>query len=234
MINFNATVPDILEDFPRSSKYPSLLSTIGWILRFFRNAKAAVERKGVQGEPIGSKHVDKTVMRQLTIAEIHEAEHAILRRAQILRFPKEYETILLASRKLGSQHRLNKTSLIAPLRPTMTLSERLIRVTGRIEETFDKAPAKFPILLPSSGRLTDMIIRDAHCKVFHAGARSTLAALRARFYSVKGRQRIKKTRKNGHKRQRPELCESRQSYKENDQQPPHRSISQRKADKMAL
>ena len=70
MINWNVIVPDILEDFPQSSKYPKLLLTIGWILRFFQKTKAAGERKGIQGEPIASKHVDKTVVLQLTVSEI--------------------------------------------------------------------------------------------------------------------------------------------------------------------
>ena len=60
----------------------------------------------------------------------------------------------------------------------MIFSERRIRVTGRIEETFDKEPTKFPILLPSSGSQTDMIIRDALSNVLHGGARSEVHAQR--------------------------------------------------------
>ena len=52
--------------------------------------------------------------------------------------------------------------------------------------------AKFPILLPKKDHITTLFIHDIHVHQLHAGASSTLTALRQRFFIPAGRYRVKK------------------------------------------
>ena len=175
--------PDELMNFPRCSSYQQLLITVAWMLRFVRNARNHQERTVQEA----SRNItDEIVVPRLEVQEIEEAERRVLRRAQHLHFPDEYNLLLENCKKPDSTRRLRKGSSLEKLRTTMSIEEMTIRVTGKLEEAFDKQLSRFPILIPYKGRLAELNIWDTHRKVFHSGVRGTLAALRERFYIIKG------------------------------------------------
>ena len=67
----------------------------------------------------------------------------------------------------------------------------ILRCRGRFTESDLDVDAKYPILLPKEGNLTELIIIHCHNKVHHSGVRATLAQVRSRFWIPKGRQRVK-------------------------------------------
>ena len=63
---------------------------------------------------------------------------------------------------------------------------------GRLENADLSLESKHPVFLPKEHRLTELIVRDCHERVFHSLVRATLAELRARFWVTKARQFVKK------------------------------------------
>ena len=70
--------------------------------------------------------------------------------------------------------------------------EGMLRCRGRIGKANIRFETRFPILLPSHNHVTELIILNAHEKIFHNGVKATLAEVRSTFWIVKGRQYIKK------------------------------------------
>ena len=68
----------------------------------------------------------------------------------------------------------------------------LLRCAGRLGNAPIPYDAKFPILLPSNDRFTDLIILDAHVLAEHSLYNNTLIQLRQKFWIPKGRQYVKK------------------------------------------
>ena len=68
----------------------------------------------------------------------------------------------------------------------------ILRCRGRIGKAKIEFGTRFPILIPTSHHVTELIIREAHEKVYHNGVKETLAEVRARYWIVKGRQNVKK------------------------------------------
>ena len=67
-----------------------------------------------------------------------------------------------------------------------------LRCKGRIGKAKIPFTTRFPILLPREHHVTELIIREAHEKVYHNGVKETLAEVRSRYWIVKGRQIVKK------------------------------------------
>ena len=51
---------------------------------------------------------------------------------------------------------------------------------------------KEPILLPSKGWFSELVIREYHNKVYHNGVRETLNVTRERYWVLRGREIVKK------------------------------------------
>ena len=68
----------------------------------------------------------------------------------------------------------------------------LLRSKTRYSE-FDKLDAnrKLSLLLRSHSHFTNLVVRDAHEKVFHNGVNSNLNLLRSKYWLIRGRQSIK-------------------------------------------
>ena len=69
--------------------------------------------------------------------------------------------------------------------------EGILRCRGRFTESDLDVHAKYPILLPKEGQLTELIIMHCHNKVHHGGVRAMLAEVRSHFWIPKGRQKVK-------------------------------------------
>jgi hypothetical protein len=66
----------------------------------------------------------------------------------------------------------------------------LLRCHGRLANIEANESTKFPVLLPTKSRITQLIIEECHRKSFHAGTAQTLAALRREYWVPKGRARV--------------------------------------------
>ena len=73
--------------------------------------------------------------------------------------------------------------------------EGFLRCIGRIGKAKIPFQTKFPILLPRNSFFTELMINEAHEKVFHNGVKETLAEVRSACWVVKGRQLVKKVLK---------------------------------------
>ena len=60
------------------------------------------------------------------------------------------------------------------------------RVGGRLAQLDIDVDMKHPIIMPQPSHLTELIIRQHHDKLGHAGTSHTWASLRQRFWIVKG------------------------------------------------
>ena len=68
----------------------------------------------------------------------------------------------------------------------------VIKLKGRLEYADLPMAAKFPILIPKTSHLGDLIIRDAHIDVLHYGMKDTLTQVRSEYWLVQGRSRVQK------------------------------------------
>ncbi|KRZ82407.1 hypothetical protein T08_11090 [Trichinella sp. T8] len=84
-----------------------------------------------------------------------------------------------------------KISQIASLSPFMDM-EGLLRVGGRLTNAALPWCHKHPLLLPPDGTIVALIVRRAYESELHAGVNQTLAALRRRYWVIRGRQAVKR------------------------------------------
>ncbi|PIK38054.1 hypothetical protein BSL78_25122 [Apostichopus japonicus] len=68
----------------------------------------------------------------------------------------------------------------------------VIRCGGRLANANLTEESQYPTLLPRDNKFTTLVINKAHDRVFHAGARSTLAEVRLRYWIPHGLTEIKK------------------------------------------
>ena len=68
----------------------------------------------------------------------------------------------------------------------------IIKLKGRLENADLKISTKFPILIPKTSFIGDLIIRDAHADVLHYGMKDTLTQVRDEYWLVQGRARVRK------------------------------------------
>ena len=64
----------------------------------------------------------------------------------------------------------------------------ILRLKGRLGNS--DIPGKYPILLPSKNRFTELLILDCHKTVLHSGMKDTLNELRTKYWVPRGRSRV--------------------------------------------
>ena len=85
----------------------------------------------------------------------------------------------------------------------------LLRCKGRLKNSVLPYPTHFPLLLPRSHRLTLLLTRRAHERVFHNGVKETLTELRTKYWVIKGRGLVQSVVSNCvlcHKLEGPQYC----------------------------
>lgn len=68
---------------------------------------------------------------------------------------------------------------------------RIIRIGGRLKHADMGFEQKHPIVLPYKHHITSLLIQDAHNQCLHAGNRLTLAAIRQKYWIIKGSSAVK-------------------------------------------
>ena len=133
---------------------------------------------------------------QLTVQQLMEAEVIILKTLQLQVFQKE-----MLHRKASSNSRKNrnpdgedaednaslkhmkKKSSLRKLDPVMR-SDGVLCVGGRIRRTDMPREVTNPVILPKTGHVTTLIIRQCHEKTGHAGREMTLGEIRPQGYWI--------------------------------------------------
>lgn len=178
----NVQIPNIFNKFSRLSK---LKRVVAWIFRFIKNSQASKEER-IHGN--------------LQPTELQGALNRLITLCQAEAFPQELK-------HLKSQQVLKTSSAILSLSPFLD-EIGIIRVGGRMknsEFSFDK---KFPVLLPKSHVLTQLIFKHFHELQLHCGAQHLLAVVRESYWPISGRNTAKRITHNCTKcfRVNPQSC----------------------------
>jgi hypothetical protein len=162
IINTEPELP-VLQKF---SSVKKLCRVIAYILRSVNNLKNKTKNQ-----------------KALSVEELEHVRLVVLKYIQSREFADEIRCIQ-KSNKLKF-HRLAK------LDPFID-ENGLLRVGGRLKHSLLAYESKFPILLPEKHHITRWIIRETHEDELHAGNEATLAAVRQRYWSISGRNIVRK------------------------------------------
>lgn len=123
---------------------------------------------------------------------MRKAEQAILKSLQEEFFPEEIKILKSfggqnndARREFAKKRNLSmkKTSSLYRLDPFLD-EDGVLRVGGRIRNALVSYEIKHPVILPSKGHITTLLVRYHHKRISHQGRGMTLNDLRAHGYWV--------------------------------------------------
>lgn len=169
----NVTTP-LSELLHRWSDCYKLRTMVAWLLRYkqylrWRSDKA--KNAKVSSQP-------------LTVAELSEAEDEVIKLVQRESFPS-------AQAKMHTEHGAGIVhSRFQNLNPTT--ENGILRVGGRLAYAPLDETQRHPAILPFNHHVTDMIIRYYHQQNGHVGRNQTLAAIRKKFWIIKGPSSVKR------------------------------------------
>ncbi|XP_029054415.2 uncharacterized protein LOC114881732 [Osmia bicornis bicornis] len=167
---------DTNELFNRYSDYTRLVRVTAYCLRFINNIQLARNRKPNDSANLGNAN--------LTQVETHKAQETLVRLAQKETFSDEINLLVKGQT-------VSKQSPLRSLAPFID-SAGLVRVGGRLINAPISYNKRHPVLLPSKHALTDLIIRNEHSRLLHAGCQHVIASLRERFWPIAGMRAVKK------------------------------------------
>lgn len=154
-------------------KFSSLAKTqrvIAFILRFYNNCKKS------QGQ---RKH--ESYVPSLTCKELGNAMKVIIKCDQNRCYGEEIKCI--------SNNKPIKGSLL-PLNPFID-GDGLLRVGGRLQKANIPYAQKYPAILAQRSHITQLVIRDAHIRLLHAGPKLILSYLNQKYWLINGTREIK-------------------------------------------
>ncbi|CAK9800717.1 hypothetical protein ANTPLA_LOCUS7241 [Anthophora plagiata] len=163
------------ELFFRYSHYTRLLRITGYCLRFIKNARAG--SRIVRDSPTNRRTT------YLTVRELQTAQEYLIRMAQRERFHTEIDA-------LTKDKGITKQSSLHSLAPYLD-SLGIIRVGGRLSNASIPYNKRHPIVLPSKHALTDLIIKNEHNRLLHAGCQQVVASLREQFWPINCTRNVK-------------------------------------------
>ncbi|KRY33071.1 hypothetical protein T03_6110, partial [Trichinella britovi] len=126
---------------------------------------------------------ERKIRARLSLPELQDAEKRWARAIQADAFP--------VSKTASGPIPMRAGDPLAALSPFVD-TEGLLRVGGRLSRTALPWCHRHPLLLPRNGPVVELIVRRTHESELHAGLNQTLAALRRRFWVVRGRQAVKR------------------------------------------
>lgn len=121
----------------------------------------------------------------LTTQEIKAATDLVVKNVQ-----REYSSDEMERLGKKLQILLSKSPLLK-LSPFLD-ENGLLRAKGRLINSTLPPESKQPRIIPATGRLTELIIQEAHNDTLHGGARLTLAYVRLKFWVIGGNRTVKK------------------------------------------
>ncbi|XP_022827330.1 uncharacterized protein LOC111357037 isoform X1 [Spodoptera litura] len=121
----------------------------------------------------------------LTSTELNNSLNLLLKLSQMESFPEEYH-LLKSGKQLPAK---NKLLYLSPFFDNIS---NLIRVGGRLNNSFYDYNIKHPILLSSSHTICILLFNMFHLRLLHAGPQLLLATVRHHYYPIGGRNLAKK------------------------------------------
>ncbi|XP_039312854.1 uncharacterized protein LOC120359446 [Solenopsis invicta] len=155
-------------EYRRFSLLKKLFRVGAYVLRFMYNIKCKKEKrkKGT-----------------ISVTEINDAKLMIVKAVQAEEFKDELNA-LKVNNKIAS-----KSRLIA-LHPLLD-KDGVIKVGGRLKHSMLPEESKHPMVIPSSHHFTTLLMIHYHEKLLHAGAQTTLNAIREEFWPILARNKLK-------------------------------------------
>ena len=173
--------------FAHYSDFTRLQRAVAWMIRFI----VFLRWKGKSCNQI-------PLTGPLTAAECCAAQETILRVTQVQSFAEVF-AILPNQSEVSDPAFIVTEQMIkgsTALREIQSLSpfvvQGFLRVGGRLRNASLPYEAKFPLLLPHSHPVTDLLIKFHHEKEGHLGVNHVLADLNRTFWIVNGRSAIKR------------------------------------------
>ncbi|XP_049886542.1 uncharacterized protein LOC126381028 isoform X1 [Pectinophora gossypiella] len=151
-----------------SSNFAHLHRVMAYVLRFVNNCRRTLTKQ------LGC----------LKTSELNAASYSLLRIAQQESFSMEYELLKLG-KNLPKKNRLISLSTF--------IENGIIRVGGRLENSFYDYNVKHPILICSKHHLAELIFTMFHLRLYHGGPQLLLATVRHTYWALGGRNLAKKT-----------------------------------------
>ena len=125
---------------------------------------------------------DNTNIVALTVQELQQAEHSILKYVQRESFREEIHA-------LEKRCRVKKTSSLFRVDPV--LDDGLLRVGGRLSRAVMPEEAKHPAILPNNGHVSLLIINHAHREIGHSGRNCVMSLLRQRYWIIRANAAVR-------------------------------------------
>ncbi|XP_071057047.1 uncharacterized protein [Onthophagus taurus] len=156
---------DLLTKFSSLNK---LKRVMAYVMRFKQNASQPcnVRKFG----PLDSDEINKAFIKIILLAQ------------------REFSSDI---NELNTKGGLSTSSKLRSLSPFLD-SNNILRVGGRLKNADIPYDFKHPILLPKDCPLTRLIVWQEHNRHFHAGASTTLAAIRQSFWPISGRNTVRR------------------------------------------
>ena len=150
-----------------------LIRVTAWILRFIERMKQRIK----ESEKDKDKENEKDEREELDNAELERARKKWIKHAQSE----------IAESKNFKQMQVS----LAIYKD----DDDLLRCGGRLQRSKLPKTAINPLILPNKHRITELLIEEAHEAVFHNGVKETLTEVRSRYWIVKGRQAVNRSRR---------------------------------------
>ena len=195
-----AAVQDSIESFiQRYSLLWKLKKAFAWMLWYKKFLQYNVCKPNIDGAiDIASYPTSaEEIVGNLPITELQRAEEEIVRQVQKATFQKVFE--VLSKLSPGVDERLTKKTIqkvgtsIFKLNPK--LRHGFMSVGGKLQSAPVDEDLKYPFILPSDHRVTELIIQYSHRSVGNMSQESVLSTLRERFLVVKGRSAVRRVLK---------------------------------------
>ena len=147
-------------DCSRWSSSTKSVRVVGWVRRFYGNARSAHQDRRCGG---------------LSVAEIESARLLLLREEQRQAFSAEY-------RLLQQGKTVPKSLSVHQLTPFLG-DDGLLRIRRRLQQSELPFEERHPILLPN-GRVAELLVRDQHRLMSHCGVATLITAVRTSYWVV--------------------------------------------------
>ena len=151
-------------DMARFSSWLRLKRVFAWTIRFISNCRTSEENREADF---------------LTVKEINNAEHVIIKDVQAMEFKEEIS-------RLSKSQQPPKSSKLAPLCPFVD-KEGVLRVGGRLGDLAIPMAMKHPPILGRKHPATRLLIDWTHRRNGHVGPDHVLALLRKDYWIVSAR-----------------------------------------------
>ncbi|XP_055715003.1 uncharacterized protein LOC129809212 [Phlebotomus papatasi] len=166
------------------SIYEKLISRVSSFRRMQRSLAFIVRAVSLFKQKLTSKS-SEPLHGPLTLGELKYAETLLIRWDQ-----EEHLSPVFAAIKTKSINSDPKLRFIRQLRPFVD-DDGVIRIGGRLENSPESYDMRHPRLLPK-GKLAELIAKQFHTDLLHAGPQLLLAGLRQKFWPLGGRNLTRK------------------------------------------